>query len=59
MRLEDGGAPVTRLIWWTLVACAAAAMASKGIPGDHTDTCSQPDPPAHCRWSANGMGDGR
>ncbi len=25
---------MTRLIWWTLVACAAAAMASKGIPGD-------------------------
>lgn len=50
---------MTRLIWWTLLACAAAAMASKGIPGDHTDTCSKPDPPAHCRWSANGMGDDR
>ena len=50
---------MTRLIWWTLLACAAAAMASKGIPGDHTDTCAKPDPPAHCRWSNNGMGDGR
>ncbi len=50
---------MTRLIWWTLLALIGAAMASKGIPGDHTDTCSTPDPPAHCRWSANGMGDDR
>lgn len=49
---------MTRLIiWWTLVACAAAAMASKGIPGDHTDPCTRPDPPAHCRWANNHMGD--
>ena len=48
---------MTRLIWWTLVACAAAAMASHGIPGDHTDPCTQPDPPAHCRWANNHMGD--
>ena len=24
MRVEDGGAPVTRLIWWTLVIIATA-----------------------------------
>ena len=40
-----------------LVACAAAAMASHGIPGDHTDPCTRPDPPAHCRWANNHMGD--
>ena len=28
---------MTRLIWWTLLALIGAAMASKGIPGDHTD----------------------
>ena len=50
---------MSRLIFWTLLALAAAAMASKGIPGDHPDPCSQPAPPAHCRWSNNGMGDGR
>ena len=50
---------MTRLLFWTLLALVAAAMASHGIPGDHTDPCSQPDPPAHCRWSANGMGDDR
>ena len=48
---------MARLIWWTLVACAAAAMASKGIPGDHTDPCATANPPAHCRWAANHMGD--
>lgn len=48
---------MTRVIWWTLLALAAAAMASKGIPGDHTDPCTRPDPPAHCRWANNHMGD--
>lgn len=40
---------MTRLIWWTLVACAAAAMASKGIPGDHTDVSK----PARCGSSTS------
>ena len=48
---------MTRLIFWALVACAAAAMASKGIPGDHTDPCTTTNPPAHCRWATNHMGD--
>ena len=48
---------MTRVIFWALLALAAAAMASHGIPGDHTDPCTQPDPPAHCRWAANHMGD--
>ena len=46
-------------IFWTALALVAAAMASHGIPGDHTDPCSTPDPPAHCRWAANAIGDGR
>ncbi len=57
VRLEDGGATVTRLIWWTGLALVAAAMATKGIPGDHTDPCTRPDPPAHCRWATNHLGD--
>lgn len=50
---------MTRLLWWTLLALAAGAMASKGIPGEHTDPCTKPDPPAHCRWAANTIGGGR
>ncbi len=48
---------MTRVIFWTLLALVAAAMASHGIPGDHTDPCTRPDPPAHCRWANNHMGD--
>lgn len=30
-----------------------------GIDGEHTDPCTKPDPPAHCRWAANTIGGGR
>lgn len=42
---------------YTLRLQADGAEAAKGIPGDHTDPCTRPDPPAHCRWANNHMGD--